>query len=56
MVVPPIGYQTRMVAGLWDLEARIDAEARLLGKLEQQKKGLLLDLLSGRVRMSGATA
>ncbi len=56
MVVPPIGYQTGMVTGLWDLEARIDAEARLLGKLEQQKKGLLLDLLSGRVRMSGATA
>jgi len=50
--VPPVAEQTRIVSILDTHDTRIRAEEATLAKLRQVKRGLMDDLLTGRVRVS----
>jgi len=52
LVLPPVGEQKRIVAVLDAHDARIRAEEAALEKLRQVKRGLMDDLLTGRVRVT----
>lgn len=49
--LPEINEQKRIVAILHDHDAKLRAEEDYLKKLKQLKKGLMLDLLAGKVRV-----
>jgi type I restriction enzyme S subunit len=51
LVRPPIEEQHRIVEVLRAQDSRIAAESAALDKLRQVKRGLMDDLLTGRVRV-----
>ena len=49
--LPCPAEQERMVSRLSAVDARLECEQRLLGKLRKTKTGLMQDLLTGKVRL-----
>ena len=54
--IPPTPEQARIEQRLTTFQSRLDSEAAYAAKLRTLKKGLMHDLLTGRVRVhTGAT-
>lgn len=49
---PPLDEQKKILAIYQNLNGNIDSEKNLMGKLQLKKKGLMQDLLTGKVRVN----